>query len=264
MYLDKELLTNHITDQEQIDAMNRLIDKISISLKNYSVEFTDFLNPYQRKLSESILNRIDGISYTFEGGYEDAERKSIIMYPDYLEYENIEEKPVTAIEIKGNFKFNRSSHSDYLGSILGKGIVREKIGDILSFDDRAYVMIHTDILGYLVANLDKIGKETVSVREIDFSDIVLPESEFEEKIITVSSDRLDNVISEIYNLSRSKSSALVESDRVKLDFRPIKSKNTKVEIGSLVSVRGFGRAKVDDYLGMSKKGKLRYRVKKLK
>lgn len=262
MYLDKDSLTNHINDAEQLEAMNKLIDKVSICLKNYSVEFTDFLDPYQRKLSESILNRIPDISYSFEGGYEEAERKSIIIYPDYLEYENIEENPIAAIEVSGNFKFNRSSHSDYLGAILGKGIVREKIGDILSFEDRAFVIVHRDILSYLLVNLDKIGREGVRVKEVEFSDVEIPEEEFEEKVITVSSDRLDNFISEIYNLSRSKSSALIESDRVKLDFKPTNSKTVKVEDSSLISVRGFGRTRVEKLLGTSKKGKHRYRVKK--
>jgi len=38
---------------------------------------------------------------------------------------------ITLFSITGNFQFEPCSHGDFLGSILGTGIVREKVGDII-------------------------------------------------------------------------------------------------------------------------------------
>lgn len=38
---------------------------------------------------------------------------------------------ITLFSITGNFQFEPCSHGDFLGSILGTGIAREKVGDII-------------------------------------------------------------------------------------------------------------------------------------
>lgn len=38
---------------------------------------------------------------------------------------------VTLFSIAGNFQFEPCSHGDFLGSVLGTGISRDKIGDII-------------------------------------------------------------------------------------------------------------------------------------
>ncbi|MDO5708231.1 MAG: YlmH/Sll1252 family protein [Andreesenia angusta] len=261
MYLDSEFYLKHINDDEQIEVLKKIIDKINIVLKDYTLEYTDFLDPYQRRLAESILNRIDGIDYSYEGGIEEAERKSIIIYPDYLDYDR-KDSPIKVLKISGNFKFNRSSHGDYLGSIMGLGIKRDKLGDIFPFENRAYIVISRDISDYIIMNLDKIGKETVKVEQVEFKDIEYSELEFERKIVSISSNRLDNFLSEVFNLSRKKATSLIESKRVKVDFQFIDNKAHRVESNSLLSVRGFGRAKVLECIGESRKGKLRYEIDK--
>lgn len=261
MYIDSDLYLQHINDNEQIEVLKKVIDKLNISLRNYTVEYTDFLDPYQRRLAESVLNRIDDIDYRYEGGIEEAERKSIVIFPSYMDYDSIE-NPIKAVKVSGNFKFNRSSHSDYLGSVMGLGIKREKIGDIFSFEDRAYIAVSGDILDYVLANLQKIGRETVKTEEVPFEEIEYEKPETEEKIITVASERLDNFVSEIYNLSRTKASSLIEGKRVKVDFQPVFNKSRSVEEGSLISVRGHGRSVVCSRLGESRKGKIRYRVER--
>ena len=38
---------------------------------------------------------------------------------------------IATIEVKGNFMFDPAKHPDFLGAILGTGVVRGKVGDIL-------------------------------------------------------------------------------------------------------------------------------------
>lgn len=261
MYIDSEIYLKHINDFEQIETMKKVIDKVNKSLKNYSVENTDFLDPYQRKLSQSFLNRIEEINYKFEGGIEEAERKSIIIFPNYISYEEIN-NPIAVIKISGNFKFNRSSHSDYLGAIMGLGVKREKVGDIFPKYNKAYLIISEEISDYILLNLEKIGKERVKVERVRFEDIEYEKPEIKEKIITISSERIDSFISEIYNISRAKADTLLKMKKVKVNFQPIYNKSKKIESeNTLISIRGYGRSVISKKIGESKKGKLRYKIK---
>ena len=129
--MDKIKLTNHIKDIDLKNKMFKVIDKANSCLKHYDVKCTDFLNPYEIKNAIAILNSFNDIKYSVDGGYDNAERKVIFIYPYYMEYDDIE-CPLEIVQVEGNFKFKEISHKDYLGAILNLGIVREKIGDIIN------------------------------------------------------------------------------------------------------------------------------------
>ncbi|OHW62625.1 hypothetical protein EUAN_11900 [Andreesenia angusta] len=259
MMKNKEKYLEHIKDKGQYDTMRRLLDKIEIVERNYEAEWTDFLDPYQIRLSESILNRFD-VNYYAEGGTEEAERKSIVIYPEYLSRDDVE-NPVAAIEIVGSFKFNEVSHRDYLGSILGTGVKREKIGDIYIGEGHAQAVLHRDILDYVKANLERIGKERVQVKEIPLSEVENQEVEYEDKVVVVSSERLDVMISEVYSVSRAKSKSIVSSDRVKVNWAPTSEPSLKLSSGDLVSVRKLGRFIVGESRGTTRKDNERLEVR---
>ena len=81
--LDKDKFISHIVDNEQIMNMRRILDKIEIVLNSHRIQSTDFLDPYERKLAKSILNRFPEIDYCEIGGLDEGERKVILIYPDY-------------------------------------------------------------------------------------------------------------------------------------------------------------------------------------
>jgi len=50
------------------------------------------------------------------------------------------------------------SHGDFLGAILGAGITREKVGDILLQGERgAQVLVDPELVDYLTSTLEKVG-----------------------------------------------------------------------------------------------------------
>ena len=258
--LDKNILTNHIKDIELKNKIYKVIDKAIGVLKNYDYRYTEFLNPYELKNAISVLNSIDDISYSVYGGYEKAERKLIYIYPFYLVEEDIN-KPIKAIKISGNFKFRKISHRDYLGSLLGLGIKREKIGDILIHENFCQVVVCEDICDYIVLNLDKVGKNTVNIEEIDLSELIYSESEYKEVNFTVSSNRLDSIISGVYNMSRQESSNYINSEKVFVDYEKIISVSKEIKENSLISVRGKGRFIVSQIGDYTKKGRLKLKAK---
>jgi len=263
MIKDKSKYLEFINDDDQILVMRKILDKLDKVLQSHSIEYTDFLDPYQCRLSYSFLNKFHDISYYEEGGYEEAERKSIIIYPEYLDFNSIE-IPVTALRIDGGFKFSDIKHRDLLGSIMGLGIKREKIGDILIHNNFGHVIIHKEIADYILFNLEKIGKEPVKITEINLREVTKGIEDFKEIITTVASLRLDAVLSSAYNISRTESSTFISSNKVKVNWQPVDSISLELKEGDIISLRGFGRAILDNILGESKKGRLRIKIRILK
>lgn len=255
---DRELYIEHIKSEANRIQMRRILDKLERVVRNHEIQYTDFLDPYEVKLSESILNRFD-LDYFAEGGTENAERRVLCIFPEYIAAADIE-KPIAAIKIKGSFKFNSISHRDYLGAIIGTGIKREKLGDIYVSEKSAVLILQREILDYIKLNLTKIGKETVQIEEIEFGDIEIPEQDYDEKVIFVSSPRLDSVISEIYGMSRAKSKATIAAQKVKLNWCLTEDSTSKVSAGDMISVKKLGRSKVLEELGKTKKENQKFKV----
>ncbi len=261
--LNKAKYIEHIKDEEQILTMRKVLDKLEKVIDYYTEESTDFLDPYQRKLCYSFLNRFTDVSYHEEGGYSEAERKSIIIYPSYKDQYEINNF-VTAILIKGNFKFSNLSHRDYLGAILSLGIKREKIGDILIHEDFGQIILHKEIIDYILYNFKNIGRQSVQVKEIKFNDVVKAKENYDEIIVTVPSLRLDAILSAGYNISRAKSFNYIKNSKIKVNWQPINQSSHEINEGDLMSTKGLGRMILHKIEGKSRKERIRIRIRTIK
>lgn len=261
--MDKLRLTNHIKDVDLKQKIFRIIDKAEFSLKNYCLVNTEFLNPYEVKVAKDILNSEMNLKYTIFGGYESSERKVIYIYPDFFEFEQFDEE-LYYIQIDGNFKFRNISHRECLGSILSLGIKREKIGDILIHEDFCQVIVDYKMGDYIVFNLQKISKNKVILKKIKKEDISVVKTEYIDKNIIVSANRVDSVISKVYNLSRQESQKLITNDKIAINYRKISSSSEKVSDSDLISVRGRGRFVVSILENQTKKGKIRMKINIIK
>ncbi len=259
--INRDEYLSHITDFEQIKNMKRVLDLIEIVIRDYSIQSTDFLDPYSIRLAESILNRFDSIAYTVFGGFKEAERKIVIIYPDY-HYLIEDEIPLTPLRLKGDL--SDLNHRDFLGAILGQGITRSKLGDILVAKESVDIVVKEEVKNFILVNLKKIGNKNFSIEEIKFSHIQYVEDEYETINTTISSLRLDVYISSAYNLSRKDSQNIITSKRAKVNFEPISKVSYELVEGDLVSLRGYGRSRLYRVVGLSKKNRLKVEIRKLK
>ena len=257
MFIDREDYLAHITDINQVVNMKRLLDKIEICLRDYSIEATDFFNPYEIKLAESILNRFTDIKYIIIGGLDNAERKIIVIAPDYHFFTR-EDYPLTYYKLRGA---ENKNHRDILGALMSLGVIREKIGDILVSGDTGQIVVKKEISSYFLYNLDKVGRDYINIEEIDLDDLEDVETVYREKTNTVASLRLDAIISMVYNISRSDSQRLINADKVKVNWEPINKISLEISEGDLVSIRGFGRFILDSIEGLSRKNRIRITTK---
>lgn len=74
---------------------------------------------------------------------------------------------------------------------------------------------------------------------------------------TVKSLRLDAVVASFHNLSRSEAQKLIQSEKVKVNYRPVIATSYELSEGDLISVRGFGRFTINAIEGVTKKDRIR-------
>jgi len=260
--MDKSKVTAHIKDIDLKNKMFRIIDKANGCLKNYDVRFSDFLNPFEVESAKAILNANDDLKYTVDGGYDESERKIVFIYPFYMDYEDINET-LRFIQIEGNFKFKSISHKDYLGSLLSLGIKREKIGDIIIHENFCQVIVTFDICDFILMNLEKVARNNVKLKEISRKEVVYSPPNYKEINFTVSSSRIDCIISGLYNISRQESAKLISNEKVQVNYEKITSCSKEIKSESLISVRGKGRSQINNIGGLTKKGKIKVQGKLL-
>lgn len=239
----------------------KLRDAFNIALKNREKRASNFLDPREQQIAEEVARNFPGAGFYFEGGYEEAERKILVVYPEYLEDEPYN-LPLEALRITPKDPDEHPGHRDYLGSILGLGISREKVGDILVSKTGADVILKQEVVEFVGLNLVKVGGTPVTVEEISIREILQPERKFKEIKSTVASLRLDAIASLAFGLSRSKMAPFIKGENMKLNFKVVKDPSTPVKEGDVISGARLGRAKVVEIGGQSKKGRIYVKVHK--
>lgn len=250
---------DHISTENK-EIARRVIDLCEIVSKTRSIQCTDFYNPFEVKELSSLINTYDTISFSLIGN-EDSESKAFLIYPEYMDEVNAADY-ISLIRI--DKKDYDIAHKDVLGSLLSLGIKREKLGDIIINDEAIYFYIRNEILDYVLLNLEKIKNYGVELEVIDLEMPIARDVDYEEKLVTCASARLDLVLANVYNLSRSDAKNAIEAGLVKVNYKVTYKISETLEVGDMVSMRRHGRFIVGDYLGLSKKDKLKLIIKIIK
>ncbi|WP_170308058.1 YlmH family RNA-binding protein [Paenibacillus dakarensis] len=225
----------------------------------HETKLTDFLDPRQRFILESLVNRHPDVHAVYDGGHSEAERVRAIIAPDYrdLSDEDFEMK-VLAIT-SGDQKFLSLEHGDYMGSVLGLGIKRSKIGDIHVLEDGCHVVVAEDIGNYLHLNLSQVHRVHVMTELLPIQELRVKEVQLETMELTAASLRLDGIASDVHRISRTKIVVPIKAGRCRVNWKVTEDPSTMLKEGDMVSIQGFGRFKVLETGGLTKKG--RYRIK---
>jgi RNA-binding protein YlmH len=259
---DEDKLLNHLYREEDRMLGSHILDKCEQVLNYHKTQATDFLNPYQIEIVLPLIEQIAEINFKKEGGYPRAERKRMVIFPEYL-FPDLVEKKIKVYQLDGNFAFQKLTHRDFLGALMGLGLQRKVIGDIIVHSDFAQIIVAVEIQDVIELKLDKVHQVPVEVKEIDESDLVTPVRHEKKILTTVASMRLDSVASSGFGDSRSKMSRDIESEKVRLNWKVESDPAAEVEIGDLISVRGRGRVKVEEQRGISNKGRIKLTLKRL-
>ncbi|MBU7583195.1 MAG: photosystem II S4 domain protein [Nostoc sp. TH1S01] len=242
---------------ENRDTVARVIDQAEQAIKTWEVVLTDFLSPPELAEIQRVFNRLTEVQLLAWGGYPQAERQRIAIARGEIPLDQ-SQVDIVALEIAGNFLFDTASHRDFLGAMLGTGIVREKTGDIIVLGERgAQVIVVPEMAEFLEMNLQQVRSVPVKTQRIEISELKIREPKKKELTTVEASLRLDAIASAGFGMSRSKMVDLIDGGDVRVNWKEITQASFQVKSGDLVAIRGKGRLEVGE-VAITKKD--RYRV----
>ncbi len=245
-------------DDEKI-LLRSLQDKMRLAEKRYCSISSGFLNEREQAVTEENIIPSDGINMYFDGGYEGAVRRVVIFVPEYAENES----HIRAVRAS-YYKDYTLSHRDFLGALLGLGLSRDAVGDILvdAENHAADIIIKEEILPFVLDNFKTAGRAALTLKEIRIADLHIPEEKTVTITDTVASPRIDAIASAGFSISRENAAALVRSGRLSVDRVVCESPDKQIHSGAVISAVGYGKFIVTIPGGVSKKGRVFIEIKK--
>ncbi len=252
--LPREELLKGVENREDVA---RVIDLAEQAIKTWEVVLTDFLSPPALAEIQQQFARLTEVQLLAWGGYPQAERQRLAIARSELPLDS-SQVSVAALDIAGNFLFDPATHRDFLGAILGTGLVREKIGDIIVLGERGgQAIVVPDMVEFIETQLTQVRSVPVKTQRIELSELKIREPKKKELTTVEASMRLDAIASAGFGVSRSKMADLINAGDVRVNWKDINQASYIVKSGDLIAIRGKGRLEVGE-VAVTKKE--RYRV----
>jgi len=226
------------------------------------VRRTDFLDPRQVFIIQSLAGRFGEAQIRADGGYGEAERKRMIITPDFLdpEYEPI---GITVLAVTSDdARISELDHGDYLGAMLGLGVKRDKLGDIHVHEWGAHMLVAEEMAPFFELHLTQAGRVHVFTQLLPLEKLQTSVQVLDTMQCSVASMRLDGIVSEVTRLSRAKVLPPIQAGRCKVNWKVEEDPSRQLKEGDIISLQGFGRFKLVSVDGVSKKGRIRLTVGK--
>ncbi|WP_069997600.1 YlmH/Sll1252 family protein [Cellulosilyticum sp. I15G10I2] len=225
--------------------------------------FTEFYNvEWMKQVIQKHVGLTNMFAYQFFGGYEHAERQVLGFFPTY---DTNFVFPIGCLKIIVKTGIGKAlSHRDFLGALLGLGLERDIIGDIIIKPFGAYLIIKKSMIDYITCTLTSIGKyQNIELVEVSFSELELSVGSPQVKEIntTVASLRVDSVASVGFGISRTSCTKLIQNDKAKCNGILISPQHFLKE-GDIITLRGYGKIKLKQVNGTTKKDRLHICIEK--
>ena len=253
-----------MTEKEDRLLEAQMTDKAAQCSDRYMITVSSFLDPHGRSLVEKQIKsgQLSAARCCFYGGYPDAERVTAVFLPDYIEgsveehFENVpEDNPLSVLRCSLKKGSPALSHRDYLGALMGLGIRRESTGDILVRKDGADIIVLKEMAPYIMTNMEKAGRARLEFQELPVQELIVPELHRTELVQSVSSLRLDNMLSAAFGLSRGKAGEAVSAGIVFVNGATASKPEKPLSEGDKLVLRGKGKAIFRSVKGTSSKGR---------
>ena len=257
--MEKQKLIQALAEsQEDTVLLARIWDRLSSGERRNIPAVSSFLSEREQMLVMRMAHQGGLAEPVFFGGFSGAERKIAAYIPEYYTQEDYfysTEGPVAALRVSFS-GYDSLNHRDFLGSLMGQGIKREVIGDILPGEGFCDVLILREMVRYLTDNLTQVGRAKVSAAEVPLSEIRTPEQKVRVISDTVASMRLDSIMASGFRQGRSKAAALITAGKTEVNHMTVVKPDAMVDEGDIISARGLGKLRVAQVKGQTKKGRI--------
>lgn len=253
-----EIKWENIKDEDEKNFLKQVLSYRSKAEKYQCNFYTDF---YSYEWMNDILTHYIGndhlFSPVFYGGYLNAERQ-ILGFEPWEHDENV--LKIIHIIVKTGIG-KKLTHRDFLGALLGLGIERCKIGDIVLQDTGAYVVVKSEIADYIMTHLTQIGRyKQIILNEMkDPLQITPPVT---KKIsATIASLRADNFFAAGFQVSRTIAKNLLMQEKGRCNGKIIKP-DTLLQVGDVCTLKGYGKMQIVAIGGLTKKNRICVTIEK--
>lgn len=264
--MDRSIINKYKNNEDKL-LISKVIDKIKFCESKNKIQTTDFLDQMEQKLVGDFLKLQKIDNYFYAGGFEEAERKILIIYPEKLEdiIKNIELNEYINVirvilpnEMKGEY-----SHRNYLGGLIKLGISRQKIGDILVDENGADILVMPEVLKFLLNNIPSLTRfSKAKIDEVKLENLRKIDIQKQIIKITVASMRIDNIVAELAKCSRGKADEILIKERVLINYQIVQKNSKEVKETDIITIRGKGRFTIKKIIGNTKKGRIFVEVEK--
>ena len=242
--------------------IDQAMDWLRSAEQAHELKRTDFLDPRQQFIVQALANRHRDVHLLFNGGYEEAERKRALIAPDYRPLED-EDIGIQVLHVTSDdTKLANLDHGDYMGSILGLGLKRDKIGDIHVLERGCHCLAASETIAYLNIHLRQVHRVNVLTEILPLAQLQAIQPQLEELSFTVSSLRLDAIVSDAVRVSRSKILDPIRAGHCRVNWKVEIDPAKGLQEGDMISLKGFGRFKLLEIGGKSKKDRIYVKIGK--
>jgi len=270
----QDLMKAAIKHEVPREVAVHVLDIAEKAIRNRSMEVTDFLRAPERIGMMMVIEKLAIVKVLPFGGYPQAERQKLAFAIPELGLLSADEEghdslatsgvreAVALVELRGNFLFDAANHRDFLGAILGLGIEREKIGDIIVLGDRgAQVLCTPELAQYISDGVTRVRSVPIQGRILPLDQLEVREP-LKKPIQSVEASlRVDAVASAGFSTSRTKMNELVKNGEVLVNYREVSSASKELKAGDTVTVRGKGRLEIEE---VQTTAKGRFRIKMMR
>ena len=254
-----QLLNRFSHDGEERLELARALDKLEQAQSRSIPAATRFLSPALQASLTDLLAACGHPRHCFFGGFPGAERAVCLFLPDWQEEDDAlaenEDCPVAAVRCTFP-KGSGLTHRDFLGGLMGTGLTRACIGDILVDDGVCDVLVLRENLSTVLDQFASAGRYRLSLTPIPLSALAPKGQEVKEVRDTVATLRLDAVLSSGFSIARGKAADLIHAGRVSVNHRECLKPDKPVAEGDVLTCKGLGKCVVKAVLGQSKKGRI--------
>ncbi len=256
-----ELIRKYARSPEDDELLARLLDKVDIHERSGLTQHSRFLSERDRLCCEPVLREL-GKEAVFWGGYAEAERTVLMLPAEWQEPESLRHGEACPVAVlRAAFRSEESlSHRDFLGALMGLGIERDLVGDIIPREGSCDMVLLKEIVPYVLQNLTSAGRAPLFLTEVPEAEA--KEAEFRVLRDTVASLRLDAIVGCGFSLAREKAATAIRAGKVALNGLECLKPDRLVEAGTRISLRGLGKMELSEVGGLSRKGRTQIVIKR--
>ncbi len=257
--MEKQTLIQTLSEaREDQLLLAKLYDRLTGGERKNIPASTCFLTGREQILGKRLVERLKLPNVYDFGGAPEAERRVLCYIPDYYSPEDFlmgQEGPVSALRAEFS-EYDTLTHRDFLGSIMGRGLKRDVVGDLFVGKRQCDFLVLREMASYLCSHLLSVGRASVRVSEIALSELIVPPRNTKAIHDTVASLRLDSVMAAGFRIGRSKAREYISAGKTERNHMITAKADREVQEGDLISARGLGKFRVAEVKGMTKKGRI--------